>query len=326
MKGRGTGVSIAPDDAVAKPDLLKGKLDKAQALGFDTVELPVHGMRVIVNGRLDEKRLDGYARLLSRYPFRYAMHAPFSINLFDSEEGTEHFTLLLQSIRVCGAIGADTLVYHPGRYVAEEQLPYKDAWPRLTGEDKARLLERERDFMRRAGDAAGKVDVRIGMENMRPYLDCGDYCYSTDPALLAGQLERIAHPQIGITLDVGHLHLAMKSLPYGLEEALSSIRPYIMHMHLHDNFGKPTFSLEKNQYDLLPVGRGDMHMPIGLGDVPMDRIARLLGGEIDGYLIHELRPMYEDEWPKLAERLREATFGAAVRRPPIELAGNAGGA
>lgn len=313
MKGKGTGVSIAPDEAVAKPDLLKGKLEKALAHGFDAVELPIHGLRVILNGQLNETRLESYVRLLSQYPLRYTLHAPFSINLFEKEDSGLHFSLLMQSIRVCGAIGAETLVYHPGRYVAEELLPYPGAWPRYSEEDKRRLLERERTWMRQAGDEAGKIGLRIGMENMRPYLDCPDYCYSTDPMALAEQVDRIDHPQVGITLDIGHLHLAMKDLPYGVEEAIERLGPRIVHMHLHDNFGKPTFSLEKNQYDLLPVGRGDMHMPVGFGDVPMDRIARQLGSRIDGYLIHELRPMYEEEWP----RLQQSLLAAAQREAAI---------
>lgn len=294
------------DEAVAKPDVLRGKLEKALAHRFDAMELPIHGMRVILNGQLNESLLDIYVSLLSQYPLKYTMHAPFSINLFDRVDGERHFELLMQSIRVCSAVGAETLVYHPGRYVTEEMLAYRNFWPQYSEADKQRLLERERNWMRQAGDEAKKVGLRIGMENMRPYLDNPDYCYSTDPIALAEQVEQIGHPSVGVTLDVGHLHLAMKDLPYSLEEAVERLRPHIVHMHLHDNFGRPSFSLEKNQFDMVPIGRGDMHMPIGFGDVPMERIARELGSQIDGYLIHEIRAMYEEEWPRLQQSLLTA--------------------
>lgn len=300
------------DDVVAKRDVLKGKLDKALAIGFDTIELPIHGMRVLLNGRLNEPLLDSYVRLLSQYPLKYTMHAPFSINLFDEADGERHFALLMQSIRVCGAVGAETLVYHPGRYVTEEMLTYRNFWPQYTEADKQRLLERERNWMRQAGDESRKIGLRIGMENMRPYLDNPDYCYSTDPIALAEQVEQIDHPNVGVTLDVGHLHLAMQDLPYRVEEAVERLRPHIVHLHLHDNFGRPSFSLEKNQFDMVPIGRGDMHMPIGFGDVPMDRIARQLGLQIDGYLIHEIRGIYEDEWPGLQQSLMAAAQGIAI--------------
>jgi sugar phosphate isomerase/epimerase len=128
-----------------------------------------------------------------------------------------------------------------------------------------------------------------------------EYCYSVIPRLLAVQAASIGHPQIGVALDVGHLYLSTEMYGLDLEQEVRLLLPHIIHLHVHDNFGKPSFSTEKNQYELIPLGRGDLHAPIGTGEVPMAQIMGLLGGSFHGFLIHEVRGQYEKEWPALAE-------------------------
>lgn len=86
-----------------------------------------------------------------------------------------------------------------------------------------------------------------------------------------------------------------------LQSEMEAIRPYIVHMHVHDNFGRPCYSSEKNQYELYALGRGDMHMPIGGGAIPMRDIAEWLCGEVDGYFVHEVREMYESQGHALVQ-------------------------
>ncbi|MBW7461217.1 sugar phosphate isomerase/epimerase, partial [Paenibacillus sepulcri] len=142
-----------------------------------------------------------------------------------------------------------------------------------------------------------------GMENMRPYLDCPHYCYAVRPALLAEQMKLIDHASVGLTLDTGHLLLAERMYGLDWQKELEAMAPYVFHLHVHDNFGEPNFSLEKNQYDLIPHGRGDMHMPIGSGEVPFREIASHLAPYFKGFLMHEVREVYEQEWPQLIGRM-----------------------
>lgn len=301
-------------DVVSRTDRLKEKLAQVLEAGYQAVELPIQGMRIIENGVIDPGRLEAYAELLREFPLRYTLHAPFDLNVFRPDDIGFEQRLLLACLDVAGAVGADLLVVHVGRFVGEEQFLYPQTWPRYTDADKRLLLEREAAIMREAGEYARQRSVRIGMENVRPYLDCPDYCYSVIPAQLAEQVAAIGHPNVGIALDVGHLYLSLHMYGLSLQRELEAMVPYIIHLHVHDNYGKPNYSTEKNQYELLPLGRGDMHMPIGEGAVPMAEIAQLLGGcAQEGYMIHEIREQYESHWTYLSATYRDlSSFGKAV--------------
>ncbi|MGE7826622.1 sugar phosphate isomerase/epimerase family protein [Paenibacillus sp. NPDC093718] len=314
MQTRGIGVSLAPNESVGNLELLKKKLEKINMLGFDCVEIPIQGMKLIRNGCIDESRLLVYIEALKQFPLHYTTHAPFNINLFRSEDRNIDRLGLMASLEITGAIGAETMVYHVGRYVGEETFLYSHQWPVLNDGAKERLMAEERAVMRDAGQRAAELNVRIGMENMRPYLDCPDYCYSVYPHLLAEQVRTISHPNVGITLDTGHAFLASRMYGLDLQAEIEAIRPYIVHMHVHDNFGRACYSTEKNQNELLVLGRGDMHAPIGDGAIPVRDLLGWLGGSVDGYFVHELREIYESQWPTLTDRLKRMEYSSYASR------------
>lgn len=303
MKLKGVGVSLMSYAVVSQLEKLEEKLLAVQKAGFQTVEIPIQGMNVIVNGELDLVRLEAYKRVLSRHPLTYTMHAPFDLNLFRPHNFDFETNLFMTSLEVVGAVGAELMVFHVGRFVGEEQFQYPHTWPRYSDEEMRQLMQQEVEFMRVAGERARLLNVKIGMENVRPYLDCPDYCYSVIPEKLARQVAAINHSHVGIALDVGHLYLSTQMFGLNLLDEMKAMLPYINHLHVHDNFGKPCFSTEKNQFELLPLGRGDMHMPIGKGHVPMDQITGLLElVPFHGYLIHEIREQYEFSWSDLARQ------------------------
>jgi sugar phosphate isomerase/epimerase len=305
MNIRGMGVSLPPNDTMGNLEKLKNKLIKIEELGFEAVELSLHGMDVIRNGVIDRQRLEAYRSLLSSFSLRYTTHAPYSINLFRKSDTSIERASLIASLEVSGAVGAETMVYHVGRYVGEEEFLYPHTWFDYTKENKQELLVEEQSFMRKLGQLGQQLNVRIAMENMRPYLDCPYYCYAVIPSSLVEQVEAINHPFIGITLDVGHLYLSHKMYGLDLLTELRRMVPHVIHLHVHDNYGKTCFSSEKNQYELAPIGRGDMHMPIGDGEIPMGDIFKEMPAEFNGYMIHEVRERYESEWSYL--RLRYET-------------------
>ena len=102
---------------------------------------------------------------------------------------------------------------------------------------------------------------------------------------------QVNHPRVGITLDLGHAWLASCHHGYNLLEGVEAVRPYIRHIHLHDNYGRCCASYEKKQGELLATGRGDLHLPIGWGEVPAREVfARLQ--DYRGVVTLEIRPRY----------------------------------
>jgi sugar phosphate isomerase/epimerase len=306
MNTRGMGVSLPPNDTMGNLEKLKNKLILIEGLGLEAVELSIHGMDVIRNGVIDPQRLEAYRSLLNGFNLHYTTHAPYSINLFRKGDTRIEKATLTASLEVSGAIGADTMVYHVGRYIGEEEFLYPHTWLEYTKENKQALLIEEQSFMRQLGQLGQQLNVRIAMENMRPYLDCPYYCYAVIPSSLVEQVEAINHPSIGITLDIGHLYLSHKMYGLDLLKELRRMIPHIIHLHVHDNYGKACYSSEKNQYELTPIGRGDMHLPMGDGEIPMGDIFKELPAEFNGYLIHEVRERYESEWSGLRLRYEMA--------------------
>ncbi len=306
MISKGVGVNIADNETVADPDKLERKLAIISELGFDVAEIPVHAMEVIHNGRIEREKLKTYTKLLRRFPLKYSVHAPYDLNLFRTDDRETEQRTLLSVVEICGEIGADVLVYHGARYVGEEQFMYPQSWRNYSEAEKQSLLREEQEWLRRAGDRAQTLGVRIGIENLRPYPECPEYGYAVLPHLLAEQVRNIDHPQVGITLDVGHFYMTSRKFQLDMSKQMQAIAPHVIHLHVHDNFGKLSYSSEKDQFQLRTLGRGDLHMPIGTGEVPMDTFAEMLPN-FQGYVIHELRARYENAWPSLVHRYRTHT-------------------
>ncbi|MBB6449918.1 sugar phosphate isomerase/epimerase [Geomicrobium halophilum] len=297
------GVSISSYGEVADMGSLQLKLKKIESLGLQAVELPVQGLQLLKNGVLNRERLSGYKEILRQFDLQYALHLPHYLNLSRPTEPRVEKDILFASIDVAEELGVRTLVYHPIRFIGEEQFLHPHSWSVFNAAEKEKMLYEERQILTTAGEQAKKSNLVIGMENMRPFLDRTDYCYAVNPGLLVEQVREINHSHVGLTLDVGHLHIATNIYDLDFKEQLMLMAPHLVHLHIHDNFGKACFSTEKNQYELIPQGRGDMHAPIGSGSVPFDLVVDLLPDTYPGMMIHELRPLYEDRWSEIALKL-----------------------
>ncbi|MDD5106098.1 MAG: sugar phosphate isomerase/epimerase [Desulfuromonadaceae bacterium] len=268
--------------------------------GLSAAEITVHGLDAIRNGRLDRRRTADTRALLDDFPFRYSVHAPNSLNLMDQHNGGLHTDVLMASLEFSAEIGAEVMVYHPGRFLVEEEFGVRGPIT-LERAEEERLLELEATILQEAADKFPMVV--IAMENARPYLHHSPYCYAELPGKLLAQVNRINRDNVRINLDFGHLHMAAKF--YDLEEVaeVGAIAPLIAHCHVHDNFGNPVYHTEKQQTHQIPFGKGDSHMPVGWGDIPFrDLLARFICS-YHGMLICELRGRYFEQTRESAESL-----------------------
>jgi sugar phosphate isomerase/epimerase len=307
MHIKGIGVNLPANQQVSDLANFGKNVSYALSAGLDVIEIPIQGLEVIKNGELNEKRLEKFLRIAEAYPIKFTTHAPYYLNLFSQRYMDVEIKLLESSLKVAHAFGAEVMVYHAGRFIPEEQFLYPHLWTHYSDKEIEELLKRERDILREVGDIGSKFNVKIGVENTRPYLDCAGYSYSEIPIQLAEQIKTINHPNIGITLDTGHIFMAVKEYNLNLQSEMNALAPFVVHLHIHDNHGIPCYSWEKNQFELLPRGRGDMHMPIGECSVPILDIVGCLPN-YDGFWINEIRERYKHEWPILKERYEQVRF------------------
>ena len=279
---------------------LRNDLSAFLSFGLTAAEITVHGLDVVRNGRLDRKRTGEIKKILADFPFSYSVHAPNPLNLMDRTYTSLHKEVLWSSLAFAAEIEAEVLVYHPGRYLVEEEFALHGPLS-LEQDEQLRLVEEEATVIREAADAF--PGVVIAMENARPYLHHSPYCYAERPRELKAQVERIHRKNVRITLDFGHLHMASRF--YGLDplDEVRSIAPLIAHCHVHDNFGNPVYHTEKQQTHQIPFGKGDSHMPVGWGAIPFGPIFAEFIASYDGLLICELRGRYFEQTRESAENL-----------------------
>ncbi len=250
----GTGISALDD----RRDLT-AHLDELAALGCETVELPLYDMDVVVGGRVRNEALQPIRAACAGRPFRYTVHGPLAINFFDEAfRLPRHFDVLKAAMEVSAELGAIHYVIHAGMMPMKEVPGIEDAY------------QRQREWLARAGELAESLELYVCVENL--YRGHDSRVYTPTPTRLAAELAAIGHPRVVATLDFGHAHLQGAYTGGDLIAEAAALAPYAKHLHIHDNFGLAddiwTFSVGEK----LAFGHGDLHLPVGWGNLPWEAL------------------------------------------------------
>jgi sugar phosphate isomerase/epimerase len=242
---------------------LAAELAEISAARPDFVEVAVHGLGAILGGELNEPRASEAAEVLRDANLRYTVHGPHAMNLMDFPAQEKHREALEVSVRFAARVGAPVVVCHAGR-----RLGPRDARYRLDVQ-----LAAEREALGRGGDLAGPLGVTIAVENSFPevpFMRGGAYaCW---PSALAEQVARVDHEAVGACLDVGHAAGAASFFGFDFLEECAALAPLVRHLHLHDNLGRPDPEGEWRPDERLAYGIGDLHLPPGHGEIPLQKL------------------------------------------------------
>jgi sugar phosphate isomerase/epimerase len=266
------------------------------AAGCSHAELSSTALHVTVGGRDNAGRVAEIAEVCRRHPLRYTLHAQIAINFMDEIHGELHEAVMRSSIAFAAHVGATVIVIHPGRVHPQADLAARK-----------RLLGVERDKVRRAADEAGRHGVRIGMENLNPnsaMMAGRSWSYALDPRALAEQIAAIDHPAVCGTLDFGHGWLAAGRLGFDYLEAVGTFAPYVGHLHVTDNCGTPITYVDATDMEHVAYGMGDLHLPIGWGTVPYDRLLENLPIRAGSVMTIEMKSHFGDELGRAVARVR----------------------
>jgi sugar phosphate isomerase/epimerase len=306
MKIHGLGKDVSGGYIDGRLERLEQCLQYYAQLGYTVAEVPITGLSVVANGSLLPSRVQRVKEILEKYNFRYTVHAPNRTNLAYGYNHDLEKSVLTASIEFCQIIGAERLVYHSGLQALDAAhsgtvvLPSDDELKRGKGQEIRALIE--------IAPIAEDADVIIGMENGDPHLweyalmkrnsrkphELAKYHARLRIAPIIEQLEAINHPNIGMTLDLAHLHLATHALGDDYLEAVELASPWVRHLHINDNFGKLDVGFD-NEQDRLPYGEADLHLPPKWGVIPFaDAFAKL--GDYEGDMILEIKDRYWDHF------------------------------
>ncbi|MBS3918615.1 MAG: sugar phosphate isomerase/epimerase [Deltaproteobacteria bacterium] len=281
-------------------NVFRKDLEQYAAIGLEAVEIPLHGLDVIRNGLLNEKRLNLVLEILRSFDFEYTVHSPNPLNLMEQWNSALHISVFRASLEFTLAIGSNILVYHAGRFIPEETFPIRNE-NNISRSVALRLMEIEREHLLRLSEEYPNVIICI--ENARPYLFHSPYCYGERIEPLKEQIEKIGRPNVRVNLDIGHLYMASHFYQFDPVEAVKEVHQFIAHTHIHDNFGGTIYYHEKIQTHQIPFGRGDAHMPVGWGNIPLAEILAAYLPSYQGMLMMELRSRYFDYVKESKENL-----------------------
>ena len=250
----GTGLSALDD----RRDIA-AHLDELADLGCETVELPLYAMDVVVGGRIREAALRPIREACAGRPFRYTVHGPLAINFFDeSHRLPRHYAVLEASMEASAALGAIHYVIHAGMMPVKEVPAVEDAY------------SRQREWLARAGELAEKLGLYVCVENL--FRGHDGRIYTPTPSRLAAELTAIGHPRVAATLDFGHANLQRAFTGDDLIAEVAALAPHARHLHIHDKFGLADTIWTFGVGEKLAFGHGDLHLPVGWGDLPWEAL------------------------------------------------------
>ena len=284
--GSGLNTSSLPGSKMPPLDAMLSDYEKQD---MTHVEITARRIDVIVGGRIIEERAAVVGDLLQRHDLKYVLHADHAFNFMDTPNLEMHRNVAHASVELCRRYGMTSMVMHSGNAP-------KDVWDYSS----KRLLEQEREELKRLGDVAADAGVQVAVENLIADPSGMRVVSGADPRPLNEQLNAVNHPAICGCLDFGHAFLSAPVLNFPFVDAIAEFSEMVGHLHLHDNFGIPNTRVYKDEGSRISLGIGDLHLPMGWGTIPWKELLPRMKFREGTYAMIELRGRYREVEDKVA--------------------------
>ncbi|MFA1623274.1 sugar phosphate isomerase/epimerase family protein [Rhizobium mongolense] len=260
--------------------------------GADACEIGIYAEEIISGGRIIEDRTRRVADIVRQHPFKkLSLHGQILSNFMDREHLQLQKKVVRSMLELCNRLGAGILVHHSG------------AGQLADGENGADLDRMEREALAEMGDIAKGYGVRIALENIFT-TESGQYRQT--PSEVAATVRAIGSDNVVALIDFSHAYIESTYRNLDFLEELRAMAPVTGHLHVHDSFGLP-YSMTRFYHpaEATALGIGDLHLPIGWGDIPWEGIFSELTFLPDTSLIMEINAeRFGDQQPACLERAR----------------------
>lgn len=205
---------------------------------------------MIIGGVIQKKVVRYIKEILQKHELQYTAHGCYGLDLRNLKEHQIQRSVLFSSITVCKMLDIGLLNLHYN--------------------EESRFADQEQMFLKihlEAADYAAEQEIILAMENVE--------VEHTDKTLLF--LKQANHPNLRMTLDLGHLYLSARYFGYDYIKTVTACAPWLGHLHINDNTGVfENLRLENYLlYNTMSMGyrfafgRGDIHVPPFWGKVPL---------------------------------------------------------
>ena len=293
----GTGFNVGSDDGELHS--LESDLRALADIGCDTVELGVTSLDLVAGGRIIQDRADRLVALTKQFDFRYTVHGLVSSNFMDPATCGFQLQAAKALVEVCNRLGAGILVQHGGELRPSQIF------------DRAEADKREREALFELAEFARPHGVRIALENI---FSTEPGQYRQTPAEIAATVKAVGHEHLVALIDFSHAYIESAYRGLDFREQLRAMAPIAGHLHVHDSFGRPEgFYVPYHPQESTALGIGDLHMPLGWGDIDWESIFSELTFLPGTVLMMEIGRRYRAEQPESLERARKLmTLNAAI--------------
>ncbi|WP_430252982.1 TIM barrel protein [Neorhizobium sp. DAR64872/K0K18] len=269
---------------------LEKELRILSEIGVDTVELGLTSLDLISGGRIIEERAERLVALTKQFDFRYTVHGLVSSNFMEPETCRYQLDAAKALAQICDRIGAGILVQHGGNLRAEQIM------------ERAEADAREREALFELAEFCKPYGVRVAFENIFT-TEPGQYRQT--PTQIAETVKTIGHPNLVALIDFSHAYIESTYRGLNFREELRAMASVAGHLHVHDSFGRPQafykgFHVQENT----ALGIGDLHMPLGWGDIDWEDIFSELTFLPGTVLMMEIGRRYHAEQPASLERAK----------------------
>lgn len=256
-----TGTGISAHKRAKDLSDFSDELDMIEALGVETIELPTYDMDIVVGGKIRRPQMDALKKACAGRDVAYSVHGPLAINFMDEAwRLPRHMEVLKASLDVAAEVGAEHYVIHSGLV------------PQQQGEGVEAAYDRQREWLSRGGDIAAEHGLILCVETL--FAGYEGKGIASPPKRLAAELAAINHPNVLATLDFSHawLKLDYDGRRDDFVEEVKALAPWSRHLHIHDSFGRQDDIWMFTDGERVAYGHGDLHLPVGWGEIPWDRI------------------------------------------------------
>ncbi len=133
----------------SNPNVLRQKLESLSDAGYDTIEIPLDMLPLIIGGEVRMECVDFLKSILKEFDLLYSAHIGGGLNLRDEKNLDMQKKVLFSSIEICNLLNMNPLVLH-------YEFETKDL----------RIEERFIKLHIEAAEFASRLDVELCIENI----------------------------------------------------------------------------------------------------------------------------------------------------------------
>ncbi len=269
------------------------QLSDLEEIGASCAEIPLYELDVISGKKIIKDELNLLHKTIHNSNFNFSIHGSMSVNLLDEEYLHHHLEVLIKEIEVCSALKVKVLVTHFGHApieISKNHQKYND------------LLNIQKQEYFNIAEVAKKNGVILCVENIFPYTNLH---FTALPSEVAKTIGEINHSNARTTIDFSHAYINCNLNNKDLISELEAMAPFTEHLHVHDSFGKfktmDTYIFPED----ITYGQGDIHLPLGWGDIPFEKIFSTLNLKKDIFFNFELTQRYKKYYSQNIEKAKE---------------------